>query len=292
VSISPRSTRLAQCKGRTLRDSWPNRCLDGLLVNELQVGLASGAETTAIGPLSISRLRVQEAIQLIRSAVVTRKPLDIAICNAHTLLLAFDNPHYASVLQKMTLLNDGAGADLASLVLSGRPFADNLNGTDLVPAVLEQVGLSLRIYLIGAREEQAQQTRAHIAKMYPHHTVVGVRNGYFEEADVPRICADISAARPDLLLVAMGNPLQEEFIVRHRDQLNVGVAIGVGALFDFLSGSAVRAPKALRVLRLEWLFRLIREPQRLGHRYLIGGPRFLIHVMKLRFSSGHVNGRK
>jgi exopolysaccharide biosynthesis WecB/TagA/CpsF family protein len=114
--------------------------------------------------------------------------------------------------------------------------------------------------------------------------VVGSRNGFFDQPEIPQICADVSDARPDLLLVAMGNPLQEKFIVEHRERLNACVAIGVGALFDFMSGSVARAPKAFRVLKLEWLYRMLQEPRRLFGRYMIGGPRFLYQILCLRFS--------
>lgn len=255
-----------------------------MLVNDVDMGMPVGTETAAIGPLNVARLRGVDAIQLIRSAVLLRKPLDIAICNAHTMLLAMDDPDYEAVLKEMTLLNDGVGVQIASYLLHGRVFEDNLNGTDLIPAVLEQIGISLRIYLLGAGEEQVQKTRAHIAENYPAHAVVGVRTGYFDHTEVPQICAEISDTKPDLLLVAMGNPIQENFIVQNRRQLNVGVAIGVGALFDYMSGSVTRAPKLFRVLKLEWLYRLLREPRRLSGRYVIGGPRFLYKILNLRFS--------
>lgn len=253
-----------------------------MLVNDVEMGMPAGVEIAAIGPLNLSGMRCPDAIELIRSAVLLRKPLDIAICNAHTMLLALDDPEYAATLKKMTLLNDGIGANLANLILNGRSFADNLNGTDFVPTLLEQIGIPLRIYLLGAKEDQLQKTAARISEAYPAHTVVGSRNGYFNDNDIPQICKDINDARPDLLLVAMGNPIQEKFIVENRQHLTAGVAIGVGALFDFMSGSVPRAPKIIRSLRLEWLFRLLREPKRLSHRYVIGGPRFILEILRLK----------
>ncbi|WP_298817887.1 WecB/TagA/CpsF family glycosyltransferase [uncultured Roseibium sp.] len=252
-------------------------------MNKVELGLQPWINTMEIGPLEISRLNRQEAIGLIRSAVLQGERLDVAICNAHTVLTAVDDPDFAATLNRMTLLNDGIGIDLASRFLCGSSFPDNLNGTDLVPDVLKGIGLSLRIYLLGAEETQLQEARKHIEETYPAHEVVGCRNGYFDMDDCRDICTDISALKPDLLLVAMGNPRQEKFIVQNRQNLDVKVAIGVGALFDFMSGSVARAPKLVRAAGLEWLFRLLQEPRRLFRRYVIGIPRFASAVFKFRF---------
>ena len=101
-------------------------------------------EATAIGPFAIGRLRSRDAIQLVEAAVQKRQNLDIAICNAHTLLSAMDDPRYAATLQKMTLLNDGIGMSLASKLLREEPFPENLNGTDLIPRILANIGIPLR----------------------------------------------------------------------------------------------------------------------------------------------------
>lgn len=236
-----------------------------------------------IGPFAIESLTSLEATTLVRTAVNRRQPLDIAICNAHTFLTALDSPDYAETLQRMTLLNDGIGIGLASRFLHGRNFPENLNGTDLIPTILGGIGAPLRIYLLGAKEEQVQGARAHIEATFPNHKVVGCRNGYFGEDDSAGICAEINKVNPDLLLVAMGNPRQEFFISRNRPRLNVPVAIGVGALFDFMSGAVVRAPVLVQKLGLEWLFRLLQEPRRLFRRYVIGIPRFLIALLKIKY---------
>ncbi|MEE4010553.1 WecB/TagA/CpsF family glycosyltransferase [Roseibium sp. FZY0029] len=246
--------------------------------------LGSRIEATAIGPFAIGRLRSRDAIQLVESAVLKRRKLDIAICNAHTLLSALDDPRYAATLQKMTLLNDGIGISLASKLLKEEPFPENLNGTDLIPQMLANIGIPLRIYLLGAKEEQVRCAKEHIEIAYPKHHVVGYRDGYFSQDEIDGLCEGINAANPDLLLVAMGNPRQENFIVENRAALSVPVAIGVGALFDFMSGAVVRAPKIVQAAGLEWLFRLLQEPRRLFRRYVIGIPRFLFALMKIRFS--------
>lgn len=253
-----------------------------MTVNNAQSDLARAAGSVRLGSLDILRLDRAQAIGLVRSSVEQRAALDIAICNAHTVLTALENPAYESVLRSMTLLNDGIGVEIAARWLTGTGFPSNLNGTDFVPALLMEIGVPLRIYLLGAREEQVQVAARQIQKIGPAHTIVGMRNGYFSAGDTDAICAAISAARPDLLLVAMGNPRQEQFIVANRGKLDATVAIGVGALFDFMSGSVVRAPAWLRAIGLEWLFRLLQEPRRLFRRYVIGIPKFLWAVRRMK----------
>ncbi|MDJ0930997.1 WecB/TagA/CpsF family glycosyltransferase [Breoghania sp.] len=106
--------------------------------------------TIQIGPLTLQRLERENAIALIGTAVGQRRKLDVAICNAHTVLLALDDPDYANVLNRMTLLNDGVGVNLASRLVCGHGFPANLNGTDLVPDILATLDIPLRVFLLGA----------------------------------------------------------------------------------------------------------------------------------------------
>lgn len=255
-----------------------------MLMQNFNSAVTADTARTKIGPLEMSPMSRLSVIQLVRRSVQERVPLDIAICNAHTTLTALDNPGYAATLNRMTLLNDGIGMSLASRLLHGHDFPDNLNGTDLVPAILSEIGIPLRIYLLGAQEHHVVLARKRIEESYPDHEVVGCRNGYFDLGDCAGVCADISRLKPDLLLVAMGNPRQENFIVQNRHRLDATVTIGVGALFDFMSGSVVRAPKAVQAFGLEWLFRLLQEPRRLFRRYVIGIPRFLFAVTKIKLA--------
>lgn len=256
-------------------------------VNKYEPCIQAEGTLLPVGPLDVlgqSRLGIVSSIQ---TSLMLGQKRDIAICNANTALMAFEDPEYLSVLNKMTLLNDGIGINIASKILNGRGFPENLNGTDLVPFLLEHMDRPLKIYLLGAREQQLQRTKIHIEHTYQHHEVVGARNGYFKTEDYEAVCAEISALKPDLLLVAMGNPLQERFIVENRHRLDVGVAIGVGALFDFLSGSVLRAPQIVQQAGLEWLFRFVQEPRRLFRRYVFGIPRFLYAVYKLKQQRHH-----
>lgn len=165
------------------------------------------------------------------------------------------------------VVNDGIGMDLAALLVHRRRFAENLNGTDFVPYLCARSPRPLRFFLLGSAPGVAERAGRHLAEALGQQ-VVGTCDGYREFAAAgDGLVARINAARPDIVLVALGNPRQEQWILDHADALQAPVLCGVGALLDFLSGNAVRAPEWVRRLHLEWLYRLIREPRRLLRRY-------------------------
>jgi beta-1,4-glucosyltransferase len=125
-----------------------------------------------------------------------------------------------------------------------------------------------RVFLLGAKpgiaERAAKNMREHL-----NINVVGTRDGYAEMQDIDKVIADINTSEANVVIVAMGNPLQEKWILDHQDKLHANIFMGVGALIDFLAGDKPRAPGIIRKLRLEWLYRLSLEPTRLFRRYTI-----------------------
>jgi beta-1,4-glucosyltransferase len=101
-----------------------------------------------------------------------------------------------------------------------------------------------------------------------------VSDGYEGMADVPALLDRLNQARPDLVLLGLGDPRQGCWFLEHRHRLPPAVYAGVGALFDFHSGSVPRAPRVFRVMGLEWFYRLAREPGRMWRRYSLDGMRF------------------
>lgn len=201
----------------------------------------------------------------------------IVLANAHTLNCAVDDAGYRSILQQANLvLRDGVGIELAAM-LAGRRLRNNFVGTDFVPALLRSLAQPrVRVFLYGASAGVAVTAGRELVKRCAGIQIVGAEHGY---GDAREVLSAIRAQRADVLLVALGNPLQERWIATHLDELQVPVAIGVGALFDYLAGRVVRAPRWIRRLRSEWIFRLCVEPGRLWRRYLAGNARFLWRVL-------------
>lgn len=167
--------------------------------------------------------------------------------------------------EEVIIVNDGVGMDLAAKLVHGQEFFENLNGTDFVPLLLNNPAKPFKVFLYGGKSESVAGA-ARVIRDYGHN-VVGYLDGY--QSDETRVFNKIQNSGADIVLVALGNPLQEAWILQHADALKPQVFIGVGALFDFLSGRIQRAPAWVRKMRLEWFYRLCREPQRLGRRYTV-----------------------
>lgn len=222
--------------------------------------------------------------------------LDETIAAGNTMRLTFLNAHLSNLcgrdkplrqtLATFTVLNDGVGVDIARRMLHGKPFDENLNGTDFITAFLSHSTHDLRLFLLGARPDVIAQAARSIALRWPRHQVVGFRSGYFHDDETLLLRDEIARARPSLVLVGMGNPLQEHWIAENIPAV-CPCAIAVGAWFDFLTSHVPRAPVWLRRLRFEWAFRLWIEPKRLAGRYLAGNITFLARLGHAWLRSRH-----
>lgn len=164
------------------------------------------------------------------------------------------------------LVNDGIGIDIASWLIHRRTFPENLNGTDYIPQFLAAVKEHGRVFLFGGKPGIAARAAASLA--HDHGVkVVGIANGYDDAKDVTKLIETINSSNANIILVAMGNPMQEAWILQNQAKLNACLFFGVGALLDFLAGDKPRAPRLVQRLRLEWLYRLSLEPRRLARRY-------------------------
>ena len=140
--------------------------------------------------------------------------------------------------------------------------------------------------LLGAREGIAELAAEKLSNCYEQHRFSVVGNGYFTSQGEEVILSNLAADRPDILLVALGNPMQEKWIADRCTQDHALAVIGVGALFDFIAERVPRAPKIWIDFRIEWLYRLLIEPKRMWRRYVLGNPIFLIRVLRQRLSRG------
>ncbi|MCY0876781.1 MAG: WecB/TagA/CpsF family glycosyltransferase [Firmicutes bacterium] len=163
---------------------------------------------------------------------------------------------------------DGIGIVLAAK-WRGRPLPERVTGVELALRLLAAAaGHQWRVYLLGASETSLQGALEALRVRYPELLIQG-RNGYFKAAEEADVVAAIQAFRPDLLLVGLGQPRQDVFIDRYRDQLAVPLAMGVGGTIDIISGTVERAPVWAQRMKVEWLYRLVREPKRLRRQLVL-----------------------
>lgn len=181
--------------------------------------------------------------------------------------------------EQVLIVNDGVALDIAARVLRGRSFKANLNGTDFTPYLFRQSSRALRVFLLGGRPEIVRKAAAHVARGLGQE-VVGWRDGYAGMRDNDAVIEHVNRSQAEVLLVALGNPRQEEWILRNREALDASVVTGVGALFDFWAGDKPRAPGFVRSMRMEWLFRLCQEPRRLLRRYTVDTLTFFAYCLQ------------
>jgi alpha-1,3-mannosyltransferase len=215
-------------------------------------------------------------------AHVDRGPLRLGFVNSFTAYLLARSAVYRARVGDFMFLNDGVGVDIVSLIKHGRRFGFNLNGTDFTPDYLRATRHRYRIYLLGGRPGIAEKAATALKKTAPRHEYVGTRDGYFSEAQNADVLADIKARGASLVLVALGNPRQEMWIAGNLERTGARLAIGVGALLDFLAEAVPRAPLWVRRVRLEWLYRLLLEPGRLWKRYMLFTPLLIAHTLAER----------
>ena len=241
----------------------------------------------ALGGVAISDVAAREAIDRIEAALSARRLTRRGFVNAHCVNIARRNPAYREAIADFLLLPDGVGVDIGAKILHGRPFDENLNGTDFVPRLIAALSTPIKIALVGAAPGIAERAAENLARVVPQHEIVAVADGYFGTAGRAAVLDRLEALKPDIVLVAMGVPAQEIFIADHLDERHGTIFVAVGALFDFIAGNVPRAPRIARTLRAEWLWRLALEPKRLFRRYVGGNPLFLRDVMldKLRGAS-------
>jgi N-acetylglucosaminyldiphosphoundecaprenol N-acetyl-beta-D-mannosaminyltransferase len=241
-------------------------------------------DTVSILGVRILNASSIEAIRAIEP-LFRRKPAQtnpVYIVNAHTLNLASESAEYRALLNDAyAVFADGTGTRWAAR-MRGVTLKDNLVGTDLIPKLFEVTsGRGLRYFLLGADARTIRLAANASQRMHPGWQLAGFHHGYVTaDSDAAEVIEQINEARPNLLLVGMGNPLQEQWIHRYRHKLQVPVSIGVGGLFDHWGGNLKRAPRWVRQQGFEWLQLMMQQPGK-WRRYLIGNPKFLLRTMRL-----------
>lgn len=206
--------------------------------------------------------------------------------NVYAVNLAFEHAWFRLFLnESLVTYCDGQGVRLGAALL-GRPLPERIVMSDWIYDVCElAVMRQARVYLLGSTLQVIEKACAVLREMYPELRIVGTHHGYPSEIECELVVQSIQKANPDLLIVGMGMPHQEEWILRYRDRLNAQIVLNAGSCFDYVAGAKKRCPAWMGVMGLEWLFRLVKEPRRLWRRYVIGNPLFLLRILheRLRF---------
>ncbi len=215
----------------------------------------------------------------------------VVCANPHSLEVARrDRLFQDALLTADLVIPDGIGVVLASRVLGGR-IRERVTGSDIflgLNQALNQEG-GRSVFFLGSTEETLAKIERRFAADFPRVRVAGTYSppfrAEFSEDENRAMVAAVNTAGPDVLWVGMTAPKQEKWLFRNRGRLQVGASAAVGAVFDFYSGKVQRSSPAFQRLGLEWLPRLLREPQRLWRRNLLSNTTFLLRVLAERLRS-------
>ena len=235
-------------------------------------------EKVEILGVNVNSLTMAEAVETVKNFIEKGERRLIATANAEMIMRATYDVELKTILNAADLVvPDGAGTVWAAGYL-GHPMPERVAGYDLSQELMRLApSKKYKLYFFGSAPGVADLAKAKAEKWYPGIDIVGTRNGYFSAEDEQSIIADIKAKRPDILLVALGVPKQEKWLYAHLDELNVPVSIGVGGSFDVMAGVIKRAPLWMQKAKLEWLYRGLKQPSRIGR--LMALPKFVFKVM-------------
>ena len=204
-----------------------------------------------------------EAVERALALIDAREGRYVVTPNPEIVMLAKENPALKEALAGADIvLPDGAGIVKGAAIL-GRPMKEKVPGIDFACGVMARLAeRGGSVYLFGAKPGVAEAAAETLRTKFPGLVISGTSDGYFSD-DGP-IREKIKDAAPDFLLVCLGAPKQELWMAKMSGKLLVGLMVGLGGSLDVFAGTVKRAPEAWQKLDLEWLYRLLKEPRRIG----------------------------
>lgn len=226
-------------------------------------------------------LGMDDVLEAVCHAVETRRMMQHGCVNAAKIVRLQSEPELRDGLWSCDLVTaDGQSVVWAARLL-GLPVRERVTGVDLMERLLalaERRGF--RVYFLGARPDILERALTVLRGRHPRLVIAGAHHGYFGADAEGDVVAGIAEGKPDLLFVALETPQKELFLARHREELSVPFAMGVGGALDVIAGARRRAPRWAQRAGLEWAFRFVQEPRRLAKRYIVGNARFVALVAR------------
>ena len=222
----------------------------------------------------VDNLTMEEALQEINKLITQNKNAYVVTPNVDHIVQLERGGELCEVYKNADLiLTDGKPLIWISKWY-GTPIKEKISGSDLFPQLCVLAAeKGCRMYFLGAAEGVAAKAAENLMKRFPGLQVVGTYSPLFgfekDEAEMEKIKKQIKDVKPHILIVGLGCPKQELFILHHKDELGVPLSLGLGASLDFEAGNIKRAPKWMADNGLEWLFRITQDPKRMAKRYLV-----------------------
>jgi N-acetylglucosaminyldiphosphoundecaprenol N-acetyl-beta-D-mannosaminyltransferase len=228
-------------------------------------------KSTAVWGIDFSAVSMEETLDYIDSVVALRKPSYAVTANLNYLMLCEKLPRLTAFTQKAALVLCDGMPILWRGWLNSQRLSQRVAGSDLIYRLAARCAeRGHRLFLMGGAEGVALATAKKLCDLYPKLVVVGIECPPFRplsENEHQQLCQRVQASKADVLLVAFGQPKGEFWIEENYQSLGVPFSIQLGASFDFIAGTAQRAPRWLQLAGLEWFYRMLHDPKRLIPRY-------------------------
>lgn len=239
--------------------------------SNIQTTIVAGLKTVCLTKDQLADIMVTDCLWARENKVA---PKVVFSSNGQGISLSASSNTFAKAMDEADLIHaDGQSVVLASRWFTKKAIPERSATTDLFHnAAVKAQAAGLSFYMLGASEKENKLACENIEKLYPKLNIVGRRDGYFSTDQHQQIIDEINQLKPDVLWVALGKPKQELWCIEMKPHLNVGWIKTCGGLYDFLAGTSPRAPEWMQNLCLEWLYRVLKAPKRLGWRYLTTNP--------------------
>lgn len=236
---------------------------------------------TELFGLPLDLVRREDVLVAVPALIRSGRPHHLVALNPIKVMRADREPELRELIRNATcVFPDATGIAWAVRMLQGRRLPV-LPGCELMEDLLELAARRrYRVFLVGARPEVIGEMRRRLADRLPGLELAGAVDGYFADEEQPRVARRAVEARPDMLFVGMGARRQEAFLRAVDAAGGVPVMMAVGGSFDAYVGAVARPPRWLRRMRLEWLYRLVRQPFRAPR--MVALPRFACRVLQAR----------
>jgi N-acetylglucosaminyldiphosphoundecaprenol N-acetyl-beta-D-mannosaminyltransferase len=204
---------------------------------------------------------IDEFVQIVVSEIKAKKKFRIALSNPEFLLEARKKQELKSYLNEIEYnVADGIGVIYASRLLHKIPLKERITGTDMLPRLIEKSKENgFTFYFLGGKQGIAEKARKNFTKYFGYHGVIGVHHGYFDKNVESKIIEEIRILKPDILMVCLGNPIQEKWIQENFHLLESKLIFGNGGALDYYSNEVKRAPLWFQKNGIEWLYRLTQD---------------------------------
>ena len=228
--------------------------------------------------IRIHAVTMKEALAFAEKAIESGKPSMIATANAEMIMIAQEDKELGHILNHADLVvPDGAGVLWAGEQL-GTPFPERVTGADLTVELLKRASVMCwPVYFLGGKPGVAAKAAKKFMEEHGTFSLVGCHDGYFNEEEEKEIIEDIKKSGAKILFAGLGVPKQEKWLYAHKEELGV-LSMGIGGVFDVMSGNLKRAPLWMQKHRLEWAYRLYLQPSRIGR--MMALPKFMQAVKK------------